>query len=57
MQFLCPEMNCDEQSERVSRMCYNLAQEWRNHYEDTQANREWFRNWIDSFINEVENQC
>ena len=57
MEFLHPEVDFRKQKERIKRMCYHLALEWRRHFEDTPNNRCWFANWMEKFINETENQC
>lgn len=58
MQFLHSNDNMfDEQKMRVERMCYHLAAEWRNHIEESPENRRWFKEWIEKFENEIENQC
>ncbi|KKM90977.1 hypothetical protein LCGC14_1233120 [marine sediment metagenome] len=51
------EVELRQQKERIKRMCYHLALEWRRHFEDTPNNRCWFANWMEKFINETENQC
>lgn len=59
MRYFWPDAlkNKRGQEQRVDAMCYHLAVERRNHFEDTAANRQWFRDWIEKFQNEVENQC
>ena len=57
MQFIHPKMDFGEQWQVITNMCYNLAEEWRNHYEDTPDNRKWFVDWMNKFDDEVENQC
>lgn len=45
------------QKDRIGRMCYHLAAEYQSHLEDTEDNRQWFRDWIEKFQAETENQC
>jgi hypothetical protein len=56
MQFCYPH-EYDEQAIRVHQMCYHLAKERTAHLEDTPENRNWYHEWIEKFIEEVENQC
>lgn len=42
---------------KVKQMCYQLAAEWNTHFKDTEENRNWFRQWIEAFEAETENQC
>jgi len=56
MQFLV-HINWGEQQKRVEEMCYHLAVEHQSHFPDTSENRQWFRDWIEKFADEVENQC
>lgn len=58
MQFIhADDKMFNTQAVRVERMCYHLAAEWRNHIEEIEENKKWFRDWIEKFDNEVENQC
>ncbi len=66
MEFLHPEIYFEtdprklsgrKQMIRVKQMCYHLAIEHHNHLDNTSENRKWFRDWIEKFDNEVENQC
>ncbi len=58
MQYIHPEIsNTSKQVGRIDRMCYHLAVEHGKHIEDTDENRNWFRDWIEEFADEVENQC
>ncbi len=42
---------------KVKQMCYHLAAEHKQHFPDTPENRQWFREWIEKFDDETENQC
>ena len=57
MQFIHPDVNWGSQKQRIEMMCYHLANEWNQHFKDTEENREWYINWIRKFDDEVENQC
>ena len=57
MQFLYPNEDWGDQQRRIENMCYHLATEHQHRIEDTEENRQWFRNWLEKFDDEVENQC
>ena len=57
IEFIWPDVDWGGQKERVNRMCYHLASEHRSHIKDTPENRQWFKDWIEKFEDEVENQC
>ena len=57
MEFLHPDVDWTNQEVRVRHMCYHLASERKRHTTDTEENRQWFRDWIQKFDDEVENQC
>jgi len=57
MEFLNPDINWGSQRDLVRQMCYHLASERRRHLTNTEENRQWFRDWIEKFDDEVENQC
>lgn len=57
MQFLWPSVDWLRQKRRIENMCYHLAKEHKNHFPDTEENRQWFRKWIKEFEDETENMC
>lgn len=66
MQFIHPDVYLEtdprklsgrKQMLKVEQMCYHLAAEWNKHFDDTEENRNWFREWIGKFGDEVGNQC
>ena len=58
MQYLHCETDFGSQVNRVKCMCYHLSMEHESKVkEDSPENRQWFKEWIDRFSDEVENQC
>ena len=46
-----------KQRVRVHQFAFWFANEHRDHWEDTEKNRMWWRKFIFKFEDEVENQC
>ncbi len=58
MQYLHCDTDFGSQVNRIKCMCYHLTMEHKAHLnEDTEKNRQWFKDWIDRFADEVDNQC
>jgi len=57
MQFFHPDIDWGDQEKRVHEYCQRFAAECKEHLEDTEENRMWFRKFLFKFMDEVENQC